>query len=63
MVYAKTAHTCKPDQKIARLDARIAIIPDLSFNGATILDLDSREPYRAMLNSALTASKQVISRV
>ena len=60
---AETAHSRKPDHKMARLEAKIAVIPNLGFNGATILDLDSREPYDTMLKSALEASKQTISRV
>jgi len=60
---AATAHSRKPDHKMARLEAKIAVIPNLAFNGATILDLDSREPYDTMLKSALEASKEIISRV
>ena len=60
---AKTAHARKPDHKMTRLEAKIAIIPNLTFNNATILDLDSRKPYDVMLNSALEASKQVTNGV
>ena len=59
---AETAHARKPDHKMARLEAKIAVIPHLSFNKATILDLDSREPYDAMLKSALKTSNEVISK-
>ncbi|MCF6193438.1 MAG: hypothetical protein L3J46_03800 [Kangiellaceae bacterium] len=56
---AETAHARKPDHKMDRLEAKIAVIPNLHFNHATILDLDSREPYDAMLKSALKATNQV----
>ena len=59
---AETAHARKPDHKMARLEAKIAVIPNLSFNNATILDLDSREPYEAMLRSALNAAKEVTNK-
>jgi len=56
---AATAHARKPDHKMARLEAKIAIIPNLDFNSATILDLDSRTPYKQVLKAALDASTKV----
>lgn len=57
---AVTAHARKPDHKMARLEAKIAVIPNLDFNSATILDLDSRTPYNEVLKSALQACDSLV---
>ncbi len=52
---AETAHARKPDHKLAMLREKVRVIPTLQFNGATILDLNGRDPYPQVLAAALTA--------
>lgn len=52
---AETAHARKPDHKLAMLREKVRVIPSLQFNGATILDLNGRDPYPQVLAAALTA--------
>ena len=52
---AETAHTRKPDHKLAMLRDKVRVIPTLHFNNAPILDLNGRDPYPQVLNAALTA--------
>jgi thymidylate kinase len=40
-----TAFARKPDHKFALLEEKVRVTPLLRFNGARIVDLDSREPY------------------
>ena len=51
---AETAHARKPDHKLAMLREKVRVIPTLEFNGATILDLNGRDPYPKVLSAALT---------
>jgi len=57
---ADTAHARKPDHKLAMLRDKVAVIPKLHFNGAHILDLDGRDPYAQVLDSALNAINTAI---
>lgn len=50
-----TAHARKPDHKLASLRAKIANIPLLTFNGATIVDLDGRDDPGFVLDASLRA--------
>ena len=52
---AETAHARKPDHKLAMLREKVRVIPTLQFNGATILNLNGRDPYPQVLAAALTA--------
>ncbi len=52
---ADTAHARKPDHKLSTLRDKVAVIPTLHFNGARVLDLDSRDPYSQVLDQTLTA--------
>ncbi|KMQ84544.1 atp-binding protein, partial [Lasius niger] len=52
---AETAHARKPDHKLAVLGEKVAVIPQLTFNGAHILDLDARERASAILEGSLSA--------
>jgi thymidylate kinase len=52
---AETAHARKPDHKLAILREKVRVIPTLQFNGATILDLNGRDPYPQVLAAALKA--------
>jgi thymidylate kinase len=52
---AETAHARKPDHKLAMLREKVQVIPSLQFNGASILDLNGRDPYPQVLAAALTA--------
>lgn len=57
---ADTAHARKPDHKLAMLRDKVAVIPELHFNGARILDLDGRDPYAQVLDAALNAISAAI---
>lgn len=50
-----TAHARKPDHKLSSLRAKIANIPLLTFQGATILDLDGRDDPGQVLDASLRA--------
>ncbi len=52
---AETAYIRKPDHKLSMLLDKVRVIPTLSFNGARILDLDGRAPYRQVLADAVAA--------
>ena len=56
---ADTAHARKPDHKLTTLRDKAAVIPTLNFNRASILDLDSRDPYEQVLDMALNAVSAV----
>lgn len=51
----ETAHARKPDHKLAVLREKTAVLPHLKFNGARIIDLDSREQVDTILDSSLRA--------
>jgi thymidylate kinase len=58
---ADTAHLRKPDHKLSILQDKVAILPKLLFNGANILDLDGRDPYEQVLQTALDAANSALS--
>lgn len=58
-VDAGTAHTRKPDHKLAMLQDKVRVIPTLSFNGAQIVDLDATAPYAEVLRMALAAMNNI----
>jgi hypothetical protein len=57
---ADTAHARKPDHKLSMLRDKVAVIPNLHFNGARILDLDGRNPYEQVLNTALSTARDAL---
>ena len=57
---ADTAHQRKPDHKLCILREKVAIIPELRFNGAKIIDLDGRDPYEQVLKTALDAARTAL---
>nr|WP_314425535.1 hypothetical protein [uncultured Erwinia sp.] len=57
----QTAHLRKPDHTLSALREKIAAIPHLKFNGATILDLDAREPEINILDRSLKAIQIILS--
>lgn len=59
---AQTAHARKPDHKLAMLEKKISVIPNLNFNGAPVLDLDSRTPYPQVLAAATQALADIRNR-
>ncbi|MEH6637484.1 MAG: hypothetical protein V7700_18345 [Halioglobus sp.] len=59
---ADTAHLRKPDHKLSMLQDKVAIIPNLHFNGARILDLDGRDPYEGVLAAALSAADDALEK-
>lgn len=60
-VDANTAYVRKPDHSLATLQDKANVIPTLGFNGARILDLDGRNPYEQVLDSALNAVDAAIA--
>ncbi|WP_420877958.1 hypothetical protein [Rosenbergiella australiborealis] len=54
-----TAFARKPDHSYQELSDKIGVMSQLKYNGATILDLDSRKPYDEVLASALAAVKAI----
>lgn len=54
-VDADTAFARKPDHKRASLEAKVAVTPLLTFNGAPIVDLCSTDPYPLVLEQAKAA--------
>lgn len=59
----QTAHARKPDHQLFALREKIAVIPQLTFNGAAILDLDAREPADNILEASLRAVHSSLSDV
>lgn len=57
---AETAHLRKPDHRMSMLRDKVAVIPDLQFNDARILDLDGRDPYQQVLDAAVSAASAAI---
>ena len=56
---ADTAFARKPDHDYQELSDKISVMRQLTYNGAKILDLDSRQPYDEVLSQALAAVKAV----
>jgi len=55
-----TAYARKPDHKLESLKNKVAVTPLLKFNGARILDLDSRNPYIEVRDAAFAAIDGVV---
>ncbi len=55
-----TAYARKPDHDKVELAEKIEIMPKLHFNGATIVDIDSRKPYSEVLDIALKSIEDCI---
>lgn len=60
-VDAETAYARKPDHKLATLREKVRVIPTLKFNDAHIVDLDAREPYSKVLQSALAEAYAAVA--
>ena len=58
---ADTAHARKPDHELSMLRDKVAIIPNLNFNAANILELNGCEPYQDVLEEALQAVRSVLA--
>ncbi|MEZ5709472.1 MAG: nucleoside triphosphate hydrolase [Blastomonas sp.] len=58
---AETALARKPDHKRASIEAKVAVTPQLSFNGAPIVDLDARMDYAEELELAKAAVTQALA--
>ena len=56
-----TAFARKPDHKIESLRNKVAVTPLLKFNGAPILDLDSRNPYIEVRDAAFAAIDRAVA--
>lgn len=52
---AETAHARKPDHELSELRDKSAVMPRLTFNGARVVDLDTRRPYPQVLEAAIQA--------
>ena len=59
-VDAETAHDRKPDHKLTMLRDKVDVIPTLTFNAASILDLDGTAAYPEVLHAALTAAQTAL---
>jgi thymidylate kinase len=59
---AATAFARKPDHKLALLRQKVEVTPLLRFNGARIVDLDSREAYAVVRDQTLENVQQVVHR-
>lgn len=57
-----TAHARKPDTPLALLRRKVELIPTLRFNGARILAIDARRPYREVLDVALAGATAALGR-
>lgn len=57
----QTAHRRKPDHALAALREKIDAIPQLTFNGAKILDLDARDPESKIIDQSLRAIHTALS--
>ena len=55
----ETAVQRKPDHQASSLEKKIRVVPKLTFNGAPIVDLDSREP----LEKVLEQSREVVGAI
>jgi len=53
----KTALARKPDHNPIELRDKIEVVPKLHFNGARIVDIDTRAPYQQVLETAWKAVK------
>ncbi len=57
----QTAFARKPDHQLAALQEKIAVTPQLTFNGAKILELDGRQPADEILQASLRAIHAALS--
>ncbi|HHU7404751.1 TPA: ATP-binding protein, partial [Escherichia coli] len=57
----QTAFARKPDHQLAALQEKIAVTPQLTFNGARILELDGRQPADEILQASLRAIQAALS--
>jgi len=55
----ETAFARKPDHSYQELSDKIGVMRQLNYNGANILDLDSRKPYDEVLASVVAAVKAI----
>jgi len=55
----ETAFSRKPDHDMNELKDKIAVMPQLNFNGAKICELDAKAPYDEVLAGALAAISQL----
>jgi thymidylate kinase len=60
-VDVETALARKPDHKRSLIERKVAVLPQLRFNGAPILDLDGRRPYEEVRAAALVATSRVLT--
>lgn len=61
-VDVETALARKPDHARALLERKVAVTPQLTFNGAPIIDLDGTSPYANVLAAAIRATDDVLAR-
>jgi len=55
----ETAFARKPDHSYQELSDKIGVMRQLNYNGANIVDLDSRKPYEEVLASVVAAVKAI----
>ncbi len=59
MIDAETAYARKPDHPIAELRDKIEKMPQISYDGADVREIDARMPYPDVLDAALDAIDRV----
>jgi len=50
-----TAYARKPDHPIGELSDKIATMPLIKYNGTTVIEIDSRMPYKQVFDDAMRA--------
>lgn len=62
-ISAEQAYARKPDHKLSMLQAKAGVLPTLTFNRASMLDLDATAPYPQVRDAALKAIRSVAGRI
>jgi hypothetical protein len=58
---AQTAYARKPDHDLALIRRKVAITPQLHFNGARIVEVDASQPISVVRAKCLQITRQVIA--
>jgi thymidylate kinase len=60
-VDVETALARKPDHERALIERKVAVVGQLGFNGARIVDLDATRPYAEVKAAALAAAREALA--
>jgi len=58
----ETAYKRKPDHRYASLATKIALVPQLEYQGSPIIDLDSTQPLDTVIDQAKHAINACLAR-